>query len=476
MFSRLQTRLLLFFVLVVILAVGLAGLLANRVMVSQFGSYLDQRSQETTYRIAATLKNHYTEYGSWDKLGPTVSKLAEYFDARIIVLDVNHRTVADSEPDRSPGKPLDLTTFTSLQVVVNDFWVGNILISPLPGRSYLTTPELKFLGTLNRYLIWSAVLAGLVAVIVAAILSRRITTPINEMTAAASQMASGNLKQRVRVTSGDEIQKLGTAFNAMADSLAKMEELRQNMVADIAHELRTPLTTIQGYLEGLRDGVIEPTRMNIASIHEETIFLARLVSDLQELSLADAGELSFDFVPTDISEVLRREAARAKTDLRKKKIAVTVDLPKERLPKIQADPDRLGQVVRNLLNNSSRHTPGDGEIVLSARRVGAMIRVRVSDNGSGISPEDLPCIFERFYRVDKSRARSSGGTGVGLAIAKRIIESHGGAISAESTPGEGATVIFDLPIDPQGEAADDSMAYEPPVGVPLPPASATPVG
>jgi signal transduction histidine kinase len=278
-------------------------------------------------------------------------------------------------------------------------------------------------------------------------------------------MERGDLSRRVRVRSGDEIGQLAHAFNAMADGLERQEHLRRNMVTDVAHELRTPLTNIRGYLEALRDGVAQPTPSTIESLHEEALLLNRLVDDLQELSLAEAGQLRLAPRPAALAEIVERVAGALRPTASGKGICIKLDLPPE-LPLVLADPERVGQIVRNLLANAITHTPPGGSVAVSAaamsqdketRRQGAWndrplqvplspcLLVSVRDTGPGIAPEHLPNIFERFYRADGSRARATGGVGLGLAIVRQLVAAHGGRVWAESEPGAGACFRFTLP-------------------------------
>jgi signal transduction histidine kinase len=229
----------------------------------------------------------------------------------------------------------------------------------------------------------------------------------------------------------------------MADSVGAAEQLRRQMVSDIAHELRTPLTNIRGYLEAVRDGVLAAEPGVIDSLHEEAMLLNRLVADLQELALAEAGQLTLARQPVAVAEVVEK-AAGALRPLLAGGPALRVELPDD-LPPVSADPERLGQVLRNLLTNAQHHTPAGGEIVVAAQTTGDAVEVSVRDTGSGIAPEHLPYVFERFYRADPARARATGGAGLGLAIVKQLVEANGGQVRVSSAAGRGTTFAFTLP-------------------------------
>ena len=276
-------------------------------------------------------------------------------------------------------------------------------------------------------------------------LSRRILRPVETLTAAARRMEKGDLSQRVEAQSSDEIGELARAFNAMADGLNRLEELRRNMVSDVAHELRTPLSNIRGYLEAVRDGVVEPKPEVIDSLYEEAMLLNRLVDDLQELALAEAGQLTLERQLVAPAGLANRAVEAARGQASASGIALRTDLP-ERLPLVNVDPQRIGQVLGNLLSNALTHTPSGVEVVVTARADGSEVQLSVSDTGEGVRPEHLPYIFERFYRADRSRSRTTGGTGLGLAIAKQLVEAHGGRIEVESEVGQGTRFTFTLPV------------------------------
>jgi len=294
----------------------------------------------------------------------------------------------------------------------------------------------------------SYVFTGLLGVLLAFILSwyiaDRISKPLSELTLATTSIAGGEYGKQVDVKGGREVEELAVAFNALSSGLQRNEALRKNMIADISHELRTPLAAQRGFLEALQDGVIEMKPEAIDVLAKNNVLLARLVEDLQQLSLVDAGQINLDIMPVDMEEVVRTAASSFEHDLADKGISLHVDVPGD-LASVQADRGRVSQVLGNLLANSIQHTPEGGSITLAAWQQEGWVVISVSDTGPGIEEAELPFIFDRFHRTDRSRARETGGTGLGLSIAKGLVEAQGGRIWAESEAGRGTTISFALP-------------------------------
>lgn len=301
-----------------------------------------------------------------------------------------------------------------------------------------------FLTAIHSYLLWASLGAFALAGVLSFLLTRKVLRPLHEMMEVTRTLASGDYRARVHITSKDEIGRLGSAFNRMADSLTQIEQLRKTMVADAAHELRTPLTNIRGYLEALSDGVIPPSQDAFGILQAEIMRLVALSEDLLALARADAARL--DLHPTAFSlrdladEVLA--LYRLRFDARKLDVRVEFETG---VDFVKADRDKLLQVMRNLVDNAWQYTPEGGQITLSAERAGNRIRVSLANTGGGIAEEDIPFIFERFYRGEKSRSRERGGAGIGLSIVKELIEAHNGQIGAESADGE-TRVWFSLPL------------------------------
>jgi two-component system sensor histidine kinase BaeS len=349
-----------------------------------------------------------------------------------------------------PGQGFKIGDHVSQQTVKKGIPIevdGKVVGRVIAGRDALSVSPAgeAFLGRVNNVLILGTAGGAVVALLLGVILARTFTRPIRELTAATRAVAAGDLEQQVPIRSKDEIGELTKAFNQMNANLARARDLRRQMTADIAHELRTPLSVILSHTEAIKDGVFEASEETFQIIHDETMRLSTMVEDLRTLSLAETGELSITPRKVKPEELLRQSIAAHTPRAQQKNITLDLQLLDD-TQEIEVDPDRMAQVFGNLMDNALRYTPPGGCITLSVVKSSEGIELRVRDNGSGIEPEELAHIFDRFYRVDKSRHRDEGGSGLGLAIAKSIVERHGGQIRAESRPGEGVTFIMEFPI------------------------------
>lgn len=300
-----------------------------------------------------------------------------------------------------------------------------------------------FLEAAHRYIIWAGLLALTLAVLLGSLLIRRILGPLYQMGAVTGKVAQGDYSERVRVTSSDEVGELARSFNRMTDSLQRFEQLREAMVANIAHELRAPLTNMRGYLEALSDGILPPSRKNFELLHEETLRLTALSNDLLTLSTADSARSSISPKKICLREFIPRALDLFRVQFAAKEIAVETQFADD-VDEVPADPDKLQQVVHNLLQNIWQYTPRSGQVRVSVEPSPGWVRMTFANPGDGIAEEDLPFIFERLYRAEKSRSREYGGAGIGLAIVKELVEAHGGQVGAESSPDE-TRIWFTLP-------------------------------
>lgn len=311
--------------------------------------------------------------------------------------------------------------------------------------------------SLSQGLLVAGGLALLVAIAISLFITWRIVGPVQRLVKASRRIAAGHYSERVpveklqlpaklaRASHQDEIGELATSFNEMAQALEATERRRLELVGDVAHELRTPVATLQGYLEGLLDGVIQPDERTWAKLSDEANRLRRLIDDLQELSRAEAHQVPLKLAPVNPLELVRVATDRLSSQFQEKGLTFTSDLPPE-LPPVEADFERAVQVLTNLLTNALRYSPAPGMVKLMVRSASSEVEFSVSDTGAGISPEHLPHLFERFYRVDKSRSRVLGGSGIGLTISQALVEAMGGHIEVTSPgPGKGSTFSFTLP-------------------------------
>lgn len=320
-------------------------------------------------------------------------------------------------------------------------------------KPYVAPPANLYLGSADRFDVFTlpgllrtaATALGvlLIAALITIVAGRRLLRPIHALTGAAQRMTAGDRAARVPVTGSDEVSRLGHAFNAMAHSIERNEHQRRVMVSDVAHELRTPLSNIKGYLEASEDGVVPLDRALVGSLLEETALLERLVSDLQELALADAGMLRLHPEERDLTELAAQSVAAhtASADV----AGITLGLSADGPVPARVDPARIRQALGNLVGNAVKFTPSGGSVGVSVRRTDQWIELAVADTGQGIAAEHLPHLFNRFYRADPSRSRSTGGSGLGLAITKHLAEAHGGAVGVTSTVGTGSTFVIRLP-------------------------------
>lgn len=327
-------------------------------------------------------------------------------------------------------------------IEINGEIVGTVIT--LEPRPELDPNEQRYIERTNRAVLLAAIGGTAIAVSLGVLLARTLTKPMRELTSAIRDMARGKLQQQVPVRTQDELGQLANAFNEMSADLARANELRQQMTADIAHDLRTPLTVITGYLESLRDGVLEPTPERLEVIYGEVQHLFHLIQDLRTLSLADAGELPLQRRKLKPVDLLQRVQMAYAYQAEGHEISLELAAKKD-LPEIDVDEERMMQVFGNLISNALRHTPPGGRIRLSASQEADRIVLTVADTGEGIQPDRLPKVFERFYRGETSRQREEVESGLGLAIAKSIVEAHGAVINVASEVGRGSTFMINFP-------------------------------
>jgi two-component system OmpR family sensor kinase/two-component system sensor histidine kinase BaeS len=369
--------------------------------------------------------------------GPLIDRVVILNPEGIIILDTGGASLNEKHPSEhfQEAVPID----------VDGENVGAVLVGSMI-EPVLNPADEDFLRSVNLSILITAISVGFLALVLGSLLFRQITSPLRSLSQTAQAIAAGQLGRRVTIETKDEIGQLAQSFNLMAESLAQADVQRRNMVADIAHELRTPLTIVRGNLEALLDGVYDLNLENVASIHEQTVLLNRLVVDLRDLALAESGQLRIKWQPVDIVELVKNVNEGFELQAEEKEVAMKVNTPYV-LPRLMGDEQRLNQVLFNLISNALRHTQPGGTISTEIEVMEDHVVIRVQDTGSGIPQEELPHVFERFYRADHSRTRTTGGSGLGLTIAKQIVEMHGGQIFVQSWLGAGSSFGFSLPVE-----------------------------
>ncbi len=455
-------RLMGAFALVILVGFAIVYVIANQATTREFQYFMSRGQMVAVQDVADQLAQYYQARGTFNGveavlrqaapsggMGPMMMGGSGTGTPRLWVVDANRIVVASSDNSRRGQAVSSSELGDGTPIRVNGQTVGTLLVDAGVMGMAADTSSRDFLAEVNRSLLLAGAVAAFIALALGFVLFRQITAPLNSLARATRQIAAGDLNTRVDVRGKDEISRVGHSFNAMAENLQRSETARRNMLADIAHELRNPLGVIQSHLEAMLDGVFPTSPEQIASLHEETTLLTRLVDDLRDLALADAGELSLARVPTDLGALIARATDAFQPQANERQVALACDLGTS-LPPINLDPHRIEEVLRNLLSNALRYSPERAQVSVRLRRDAGIARVEVSDTGPGIPSDALEHVFERFWRADKSRSRQSGGSGLGLAIAQQWVQAHGGQIGVMSQTGHGTTFWFTLPM-PDGK-------------------------
>ena len=458
-FSSIQFRLVLGFALVLGLTLFGVSWFVGTVAQNQVDRFERRDQQIRAERVKRLLVRHYRNR-EWDNLQRTVEQAASATGRRIIVENARGSVVADSHQDSAEAFTGDQDRSETIAIELRGRLLGRVTL--IPGRQVGATLEpaiSRLASVIDRALLLTGLVAGAVGVLLVWLMSRRVLSPVRVLGAAAQKLGQGDLTQRVPASAPGELGQLGHTFNAMATNLQEAEKRRRNLVADVSHELRTPLSNIQGYLEAVKDGLLQPSSATIDIIHQQVLHLVSLVEDLRVLALAESGSLRLDYQSVAPAELLEQtaEAFRARADA--KGVELVLDLPQQ-LPLIEMDRTRMTQVLGNLLENAILHSPEGSVVTISARAPGPdTLRLAVANQGRGIVPEELSQIFDRFYRVDPSRARATGGSGLGLTITKQLVEAHQGTIAVKSQLGKGSCFYVELPLSPGSTAQGDKRFY-----------------
>ena len=448
----LQFRLIAAFALALALALSSVSLYVGYTAKQATNQFERDVEEARAARIEQMITQYYAASRGWGGLQPAIEQASSLYGVNIVVKDSSGNVIADSRAASGSNDAAAMEEKYSLPVLSRGREVGTVAMAPSVAPLEVPEPSVSILASaLNRSLLWTGLAAGLAGVLLVSLLSRRVLAPARALGSAASLLGQGDLSQRVSTQGRDEIADLGRTFNSMAEDLEHAEQQRRSLMADVAHELRTPLSNIQGYLEAVRDGLMQPDNRTIDTIHQQVLHLTFLVEDLRLLALADAGALRLDREPDSLEQALNKSIEAVQPRAESRSVTLSLDIPPD-FPLVEMDRTRIAQVVGNLLENAISHTPEGGLVsVTSEVTTNGWARVSVADTGAGIPADDLPLVFERFYRVDPSRTRSTGGAGLGLTIAKQLVEAHGGSIHAESEPGKGSRFVFELPLTAGGQ-------------------------
>ena len=458
--SSLTTKLSLSYVLVIILVVSVISFFTNFLLENQFRDYIIQQQEQKNKEIVTMITHQYNDDNSWSRdVIQNIGLNALEQGLIIKVSDKSDKVIWDATQHNN-GLCMQMISHmaqnmnsryrnfkggyveTQYPVVKDSIQVGKVEVGYY-GPFYLTDNDLRFINTLNRALIAVGIFSLLFALVLGTFMARRISRPISRVINTAEQISKGYFGDRIlEKSSTKEILKLTGAINNLAETLEKQEMLRKRMAADVAHELRTPLTTLQSHMEALIDGIWHPDSERLKSCHEEILRINRMVGDLEKLAKFENENLILDKSEFNIAELIERLCHNFEVDFKNKRIEVIIEAQEEML---YADKDKISQVLVNLLSNALKYTPEGGAVKITAQRHDKAVEIRVKDNGIGIGQEDLPYIFERFYRVDKSRNRLTGGAGIGLTIAKAIVDAHKGNVTVRSEPEQGTEFTILLP-------------------------------
>jgi signal transduction histidine kinase len=458
----LRVKLSLAFLLVTVSLITIVSILANVFLSGQFKKYVIVKQGQKDRDIVSLLSGRYNDWGgSWDAAGLEsigVNALGESLLLRIKDID---GTVLWDARIHNNGMCTEILQHMALnmQEYNPDFKGGYIEKTyPVPsadgtnigsvdigyyGPYFFSDQDLQFLHTLNGLLLWAAVISAFVSIVIGVLLARQLTRPIARVIGSTQKIAKGDYKDRIVEKSNTrEIVELADSVNSLAETLGKQETMRKRLTADVAHELRTPIATLQSHLEAMIDGTWAPDGKRLGSCHEEVVRISKLVGDLEKLTKYEGENLVLNIERFDISKMICRIVTNYENDFRNKNVALVVDAQEEM---IEADEDKLSQVVINLLSNALKYTPAGGTVKVGVDASANFVEIVVADTGIGMAEDELPYIFERFYRTDKSRTRSTGGSGIGLAIARSITEAHHGDIKVTSEPGKGSVFTVTLP-------------------------------
>lgn len=435
----LQTKLFLSILVLIAIAAVFGYMFINYSVREAFSTFTVRSFTMQDRLLSQVIVDYYNRTGSFDGVVDFLEESS--VDVPLLLVDPDGVVVYPGDWNESEHKLSDEDLSRGQGIILPDGERWTLV----PYRVNPEHAELErvFLARIRQSLWFAGLVTAAAGLLIAILFRRQVTRPLRRLDAATRRLAQGNLRERVRVESNDEFGRLAASFNDMAESLETSEEVKKRMIADIAHELRTPLTAVRSALEGLRDGLIEPSPATLAALHDKILLTTRLVRDLHQLALTDAGRLSIHPSPCEIKDLVDSIAETIGVQLEDVKVRLDQQIDSE-LPAVHADRQRIEQVLLNLLANAIRHTPEEGSISVSATRSDHEVLISVCDTGPGMNDADLIRAFDRFYRADQARG-ADGSAGLGLSIAKALVEAHGGRIWAENRPSGGACFRFTLP-------------------------------
>jgi len=457
---KLRTKISLALILTSMVSVILISILANFLLENQFRQYIIKKQDDTNKAIVNLISQQYIPMSRWNKEAIESIGVNALEQGMIVkVKDTSGKMIWDATKHNSGlclrmlehmtknmtsryGKWVGKYTEVKYPIISNSNAVGFVEIGYY-GPFYFNDNDLAFINTLNIALSGIAVFVVIFSLLFGVILSRRISVPIEKVIMTAQNISKGNYNVRSKQKSNTkEINQLVSSINDVAESLRAQETLRKQLTADVAHELRTPMSILQSHIEAMRDGIWEPTTERLNSCHEEIIRLNKMIGDLGKLAKYEGENLTLNKSQFSLAELISNIMMNFEREFKSKGIEVNYERREEA---IYADKDKISQVIINLLSNALKYTPAGGKISIEVKSIEGFTEISVQDNGQGISEEDLPHIFERFYRADKSRNKATGGVGIGLTITKSIVQAHGGTIKVESILNEGTKFIISLP-------------------------------
>ncbi|WP_188453320.1 sensor histidine kinase [Virgibacillus oceani] len=417
-----------------------------------FENYLSESDEMRVRTIKQAVSSYYVSTGSLEgidqilevsnQMNMNMRNMMGSMERTIgvIILDASGEVIADTTNNMEKSNKMSIKD----PLKINGKTIGTFIAYPNKSAT-VSRLEQQFVQSVNLSILFGFLFGGLITLMIGYFLSKKITRPLSQLVSGIGHVSKGNTKFRVTIDSKDEFKQLGDAFNQMTDTLERTERIRKSLVADVAHELRTPLSIIRAKLESIQTGALEATEEVILRVSDEVYRLSRLVNDLQQLSLAEARTLPLKKEPTEVNEFIETIISQFQWFAEEKNITLHLNKISTDLF-LEIDRDRITQVIVNLLGNAIRYSPENGTVTINVKVEGRSAIISFQDTGTGIEQENIPFIFERFYRADESRKRDKGGVGLGLSIAKGFVEVHGGTIKVKSVIGEGTTFEISLPI------------------------------